>query len=406
MTEEALNNNANLIWSVAEILRGDFKQSEYQKVVLPLTVLRRLDAVLTPKKAEFLAKAEKVEGMEGAETALESIARTTYGHTFYNLSPLDFVKLMDDADNVAGNLRSYIAGFSPDVQDVFTRFNFDPIITRLDKAGLLYQVVGRFAQADLHPDTINSHEMGYLYEELIRKFSELSNETAGEHFTPREVIKLMVNLLITDDSEALTVPGRIVTLYDPAAGTGGMLSVGESHIKAFNPQANVAVYGQELNDETYAIARSDMMVKGNDAGGMSPGNSFTEDGHQGETFDYLLANPPFGVDWGKYAAPIIDEHDKLGFDGRFGPGLPRKSDGSMLFLLHMISKMKKPPRMAGRGSGSSSTPRRCSLGHRAVVSRRSGGGSSRTTGSKPSSPCRNSSSTTPVSPRTSGSSPT
>jgi len=220
------------------------------------------------------------------------------------------------------------------------RFNFDSIVTDLARKNLLYKVVGRFADTDLHPDTISNLEMGYLYEELIRKFSELSNETAGEHFTPREVIRLMVNLLITEDDDILTKPGRIATVYDPAAGTGGMLSVAEAHIREHNSGANVALFGQELNDETFAVAKSDMMVKGQDASRIVPGNSFTDDGHPKETFDYILANPPFGVDWGKYAEPIIEEHKTKGFDGRFGPGLPRKSDGSMLFLLHMISKMK------------------------------------------------------------------
>jgi type I restriction enzyme M protein len=340
MSKDAQSNSAALIWSVAEILRGDFKQSEYQKVVLPFTVLRRLDAVLADGKAEFLERSKQVKDMEGAELALKSYARDIYGHSFYNVTPFGFDNLTDDPDNVAPNLKNYTAGFSPDVRDVIDRFNFFPIIDRLAKANILFKVVGRFAAADLHPDRISNTEMGYLYEELIRKFSELSNETAGEHFTPREVIRLMVNLLITEDDAAMTKPGRIATLYDPAAGTGGMLSVGEDHIKAHNPGAKVAVFGQELNDETYAVAKSDMMVKGQDPDGMVPGNSFTDDGHKGETFDYMLANPPFGVDWGKYAEPILAEHKTMGFDGRFGPGLPRKSDGSMLFLLHMISKMK------------------------------------------------------------------
>jgi type I restriction enzyme M protein len=322
------------------LLRGDLKQSEYQKVVLPFTVLRRLDAVLTPKKAEFLTAIEKFEGMEGKETGYVSTARRIYGHEFYNSNPLDFKRLLDDPDNLAANLKKYIAGFSPDVQEVFQKFRFANTIDDLNKKKILYPVVGRFADADLHPDTISNIEMGYLYEELIRKFSELSNETAGEHFTPREVIRLMVNLLITEDDEILTVPGKIAKIYDPAAGTGGMLSVAEDHIRSYNEDAKVAVYGQELNDETYAVARSDMMVKGQDASRITSGNSFTEDGHVGETFDYILANPPFGVDWKKYAQPIEDEHKTRGLDGHFGPGLPRKSDGSMLFLLHMISKMK------------------------------------------------------------------
>jgi len=338
MTELPTNTNGNLIWAIAELLRGDFKQSEYQKVILPLTVLRRLDAVLADGKTEFLEKAASVKDLDGAEKALRVYSK----HGFYNRSPLDFEKLTGDPDHLVGNLRAYIAAFSEDVRDVIGRFNFDPVITRLNKAGLLYKVVARFAEVDLHPKTVSNLEMGYLYEELIRKFSELSNETAGEHFTPREVIRLMVNLLFSSDDAVLTQAGKIATVYDPACGTGGMLSVAEDHIRSFNPDAVVAVYGQELNDETYAVCRSDMMVKGQDAIRIVAGNSFTEDGHPNEKFDYMLANPPFGVDWSKYADPIVQEHKKQGFDGRFGPGLPRKSDGSMLFLCHMISKMKAP----------------------------------------------------------------
>ena len=267
---------------------------------------------------------------------LESVA----GQQFFNTSPLDFRRLLDDPGQIAGNLRGYIAGFSAGAREVIEKFDFDVQIARLAKDNLLYQVIGKFADIDLHPDVVSNLEMGYLYEELVRRFSELSNETAGEHFTPREVIRLMVNLLFAEDDEMLTGPGVVRTLFDPACGTGGMLSVAEDHLRSLNPNAQLEVFGQELNDETYAICRSDMMLKGQDASHIVSGNSFSEDGHQGQTFDYLLANPPFGVEWKKVENEVRTEHDKLGFAGRFGAGLPRINDGSFLFLQHMIAKMK------------------------------------------------------------------
>ena len=332
------NNHAGLIWSIAELLRGDYKQSEYQKVVLPLVTLRRLDCVLEPTKDAVIARNEELDrlGIVNKGPVLCNVA----GEQFFNTSPLTFTRLLDDPPNLADNLRAYIAGFSESARDVLTRFNFDPQIHRLDKAGLLYQVIGTLADVDLSPEAVSNLEMGYLYEELIRKVAEMSNETAGEHFTPREVIRLMVNLLFSEDDQILSEPGVVRTVYDPACGTGGMLSVSEQYLRELNPAARLEVFGQELNDETYSICRSDMMLKGQDASHIVAGNSFTEDGHKTRTFDYMLANPPFGVDWGKYADPIRTEHDTLGFDGRFGAGLPRKSDGSLLFLQHMISKMK------------------------------------------------------------------
>ncbi len=342
MTEASgqINNHAGFIWSVAELLRGDYKQSEYGRVILPLTVLRRLDCVLEPVKPAMLAKYEEVKGkVANFGPILDKL--TDIKH-LWNTSPLDFPKLLDDPDHIADNLRAYIHGFSPEIRDIVDKFAFHTQITRLDKANLLYLVVSKFAEIDLHPDRVSNIEMGYLYEELIRRFSELSNETAGEHFTPREVIRLMVSLLFAEDDEVLSKPGVVRTVYDPACGTGGMLSVAEDYVRSHNPQAKVKVYGQELNAETYAVCRSDMILKGQDAENIAFGNSFTEDAFAGRTFDYMLANPPFGVDWGKYADPIKDEHATKGFDGRFGAGLPRKSDGSMLFLQQMISKMKKP----------------------------------------------------------------
>ena len=332
-----INNHAAFIWSVADLLRGDYKQSEYGKVIMPLTVLRRLDCVLEPTKAKVLERHAKLKGsIDNIGPVLEAVS----GEQFYNTSPLDFRRLLDDPTQIAGNLRAYIAGFSGSARDIIEKFDFDTQITKLDRGNLLYLVVSKFAEIDLHPSKVSNLEMGYLYEELIRRFSELSNETAGEHFTPREVIRLMVNLLFIEDADVLTKPGTVRTVFDPACGTGGMLSVAEDYLRQLNPQARLEVFGQELNEETYAICRSDMMLKGQDASHIAVGNSFSEDGHAGRTFDYCLANPPFGVEWKKVEDEIKAESEKLGFRGRFGAGLPRINDGSFLFLQHMISKMK------------------------------------------------------------------
>src|SRR5579859_4722249 len=339
VAEAAIRNHAAFIWSVADLLRGDYKQSEYGRVILPLVVLRRLDCVLEPTKAAVLKRKAEVEGrIENLEPVLQAAA----GQQFFNTSKLDFRRLLDDPTNVADNLRAYIGGFSSAARDVIEKFDFNTHISRLDKGNLLYLVVSRFADIDLHPDAVSNLEMGYLYEELIRRFSELSNETAGEHFTPREVIRLMVNLLFIEDADILTKPGIVKTMYDPACGTGGMLSVAEDHLRALNPGARLEVFGQELNDETYAVCRSDMMLKGQDASHITYGNSFSEDHHEGARFDYLLANPPFGVEWKKVEDPVRTEAQTKGFSGRFGAGLPRINDGSFLFLQHMIAKMKRP----------------------------------------------------------------
>ena len=332
-----IKNHAAFIWSVADLLRGDYKQSEYGKVILPLTVLRRLDCVLQPTKAGVL---DRYNRLKGTIDNIEPVLCAVSGEQFYNTSPLDFRKLLDDPAQLAGNLRAYIAGFSTMARDIVEKFDLDTQITKLDKANLLYLVISKFADLDLHPNVVSNLEMGYLYEELIRRFSELSNETAGEHFTPREVIRLMVNLLLIEDADALVTPGTVRTIFDPACGTGGMLSVAEDYLRQLNPQARLEVFGQELNEETYAICRSDMMLKGQDASHIAVGNSFSEDGHSGRSFDYCLANPPFGVEWKKVDDIIRAEHEKLGFRGRFGAGLPRINDGSFLFLQHMISKMK------------------------------------------------------------------
>ena len=330
-------NLSSFIWSVADLLRGDYKQSEYGKVILPFTVLRRLDCVLEPSKEAVLAEKEK---REAAGINPEPFLLKKSGQLFWNTSPLDMKKLMGDQDNIAENMFSYIQAFSPEVRDIFECFDFHTQVTRLDKANLLYLVTEKFANIDLHPDQISNAEMGLVFEELIRKFAEISNETAGEHFTPREVIRLMVNLLFIEDDDALTKPGIVRSLYDPTAGTGGMLSVAEEHLAGHNGDARLVMYGQELNAESYAICKADMLIKGQDISKIILGNTLSEDGLVGQRFDYMLSNPPFGVEWKKIQKVVKDEHQKRGFDGRFGPGLPRVSDGSLLFLLHLIAKMR------------------------------------------------------------------
>jgi type I restriction enzyme M protein len=337
-SSESIRNHAAFIWSVADLLRGDYKQSEYGRVILPLVVLRRLDCVLDPTKDKVLETATRLAGkVENLDPLLRQAAG---GEQFYNTSPLTMTRLLDDPSNIADNLHAYLRAFSPGAVDVLEKFDLPTQVDRLARADLLYLVVSKFCEIDLHPEAVSNLEMGYLYEELVRRFSELSNETAGEHFTPREVIRLMVNLLFIEDDDLLTKPGVVKTLADPACGTGGMLSVAEDHLRSLNPKARLEVYGQELNPETYAICRSDMMLKGQDASHIVHGNSFSEDGFAGRTFDYLLANPPFGVEWKKVEKAVRDEHESTGFAGRFGAGLPRINDGSFLFLQHMIAKMK------------------------------------------------------------------
>ena len=339
MSDEPINNYGAFIWSVADLLRGVYKQSEYGRVVLPLTVLRRLDCVLGPTKSEVLSVAAKLpESLENRGPVLEHAA----GQSFYNTSKHTFTTLLADPDNLAANLRNYIAGFSESTRDIIVKFNFDTQIDRLAEHNLLYLVVSKFADLDMSPDTVSNLEMGYIYEELIRRFSELSNETAGEHFTPREVIRLMVNLLFVDDDDLLTKPGIVKTMLDPACGTGGMLSVSEEYLRNLNPQGRLEVYGQEVNAETYATCRADMLIKGQNASRIRFGNSFDNDQHPNRRFHYLLANPPFGVEWKMVANHVRSEHKTRGFAGRFGAGVPRINDGSFLFLQHMISKMKRP----------------------------------------------------------------
>ena len=328
---------AAFIWSVADLLRGDFKQSEYGRVILPFTVLRRLDCVLELTKEAVLAE---LKAKEAAGLNPEPYLLRTAKQGFYNTDPIDLNKLMGDQDNIRANLERYIQGFSPAVRDIFEQFEFYAQIDRLAKAGLLYQVSEKFARIDLHPDKVDNAAMGSVFEELIRKFAEISNETAGEHFTPREVIRLMVNLLFVEDDDALTKPGIVRTIYDPTAGTGGMLSVAGEYLAEHNPEGHLTMFGQELNPESYAICKADMLIKGQDIANIKPGNTLSEDGHLQRTFDYMLSNPPFGVEWKKVEKAVRSEHEQQGHNGRFGPGLPRVSDGSLLFLLHLLSKMR------------------------------------------------------------------
>ncbi|MCC5841500.1 MAG: SAM-dependent DNA methyltransferase [Opitutales bacterium] len=332
-------NLSSFIWSVADLLRGDFKQSEYGKVILPFTVLRRLDCVLDKTKSAVLAEKE---AREKAGLNPEPFILRASGQYFYNTSPLDLKRLMGDQDHIGENLRAYLQGFSPAVRDIFESFDFHTQIDRLQKAGLLYLVTEKFANIDLHPTVVSNAQMGIVFEELIRKFAELSNETAGEHFTPREVIALMVNLIFIEDSDALTRPGVVRSLYDPTAGTGGMLSVADEHLAAMNPDARLVMFGQELNPESYAICKADMLIKGQDISNIIFGNTLSADGLPDSAFDYMLSNPPFGVEWKKIEKEVRAEHTRLGYNGRFGPGLPRVSDGSLLFLLHLVSKMRRP----------------------------------------------------------------
>ncbi|MGO4103383.1 N-6 DNA methylase [Leifsonia sp. YAF41] len=342
------NNHATFIWSIADILRGSFKAHQYGDIILPFTVLRRLDAVLAPtKKAVYLAVTEaKEQGMPVRAALLKSKAGHSY--SFWNESRFDLNATLGDADNLADSLLEYINGFSENVRDIFVKYKIDDRIAELEEHGLLFLVTQDFAKVDLSPAVVPNEEMGHIFEELIRKFAEASNETAGEHFTPRDVIELMVDLLLAPDAEALATPHIARSIYDPTAGTGGMLSVAEDHIRAMNPTATLTLAGQEINPQSYAICKADMTVKGQSVDAIVFGDTLRNDGHEGKTFNYGLSNPPFGVDWRKQQKDVAEEHDRRGFAGRFGPGLPRVSDGSMLFLMHLVSKMR-PADAAGAG---------------------------------------------------------
>ena len=330
-------DKVNFIWSIAELLRGPYKKEQYGDVILPMAVLRRFDCVLAATKKEVLEKYEtlKKSGLQNMDPVLNRISK----QGFNNTSKYDFEKLLADPDNIANNLRNYINGFSKNAREIIEHFDFDKQITKLNDNNLLYLIVSEFNKIDLHPDKVSNTEMGYIFEELIRRFSE--HAEAGDHYTPREVIRLMVNILLNEDNEELTQPGLVVTVYDCCAGTGGMLSVAEQCLKELNPGIQVELFGQEINPQSFSICKSDMLIKGQNADNIILGDSFTEDGHRGKTFRYMLTNPPFGVEWKKAEKFIREEYEKEGFNGRFGAGLPRISDGSLLFLQHLISKMKQ-----------------------------------------------------------------
>lgn len=344
------SQTAAYIWSLADLLRGDFKQSQYGRVILPFTLLRRLECVLEETKPAVLKRVKELEEQEGLNAlAREKILRGVAGKSFYNTSSMDLSK-MGSAD-IRVNLRTYLESFSTDAREIFEHFKFDDFISDLQDANLLYKVVQKVAQTDLSPDAISNHEMGLVFEELIRRFAESSNETAGEHFTPRDIVRLTTSLVFMEDDEALSEPGIIRTIYDPTAGTGGFLSSGMEYVHELNPRAVMRAFGQELNPESYAICKGDMLIKGQDVSNIKLGNTLSEDQLYADKFDYMLSNPPFGVDWKKVEGKVKDEHKLKGFDGRFGPGLPRVSDGSLLFLMHLISKMRDYDRNDPEKSG-------------------------------------------------------
>ena len=327
MSQDTIKNNAAFICSIADLLRGDFKQSEYGKIVLPFTILRRLDCLLERTKQAVLDEvAAMPEGVDEEMRGDILCDAADAGGQIYNDSSFTFASLrQQDSGQIRTNLVNYLAGFSSNVRDIFIeKFKFTDTLKNLEDKGSLWMLFDRFCQIDLHPSTVSNLEMGYLFEELIRRFSEISNETAGEHFTPREVVQLLVDLLLANDEEALSGKGVIRRVYDPACGTGGMLSVAEEAMKSMNDGLNVDLFGQELNGESFAICKSDMMIKGHDASRIAFGNTLTQDAHKAETFHYMLSNPPYGVDWKKYADTIKDEAAELGRNGRFGAGLPRR----------------------------------------------------------------------------------
>ena len=331
-----ISEKANLIWSIADKLTGVYKPHEYGEVILPLTVIRRFDCVLADTKEAVLKKNEQVGKLPMKDVFLCKES----GYDFYNTSKFDFQKLLSDPDGIEANFRAYINGFSENVRNIIEKFNFDNQITRLAEKNLLYIVIQEFttANADLHPSKISNLEMGYIFEEIIRRFSEAHNEDAGQHYTPREVIELMVNILFYNDSDLLT--GNIAkTIYDPACGTGGMLSVAEDYLKKLNKDAELIAFGQEINDQTYAICKADMLIKGANADNIKNGNTLSHDQFKEDKFDYILSNPPFGREW-KNDKKAVEAEAKLGFAGRFGAGLPAVGDGQMLFLETAISKMK------------------------------------------------------------------
>jgi type I restriction enzyme M protein len=336
-----------LIWSTADLLRGDYKQSDYGKIILPFTLLRRLECVLEPTRDDVLAENEARKNLG---IPMEQFLTRKSGHSFYNTSKYTLTKLMSDPNNISLNLESYINDFSPNAREIFEKYEFNTQIDKLNEANLLYLIIEKFATVDLHPDTISNHAMGIVFEELIRKFAEQSNETAGEHFTPRDIVRLTTSLLFSTDDDVLTKKGIVRSLYDPTAGTGGFLSSGSEYVHELNPDATLVTFGQELNGESYAICKADMMIKGVQVENIKHGNTLSDDQLGENKFDYMLSNPPFGVEWKKVEKIVKAENAEQGFNGRFGAGLPRVSDGSLLFLLHLVSKMR-PKREGGSRIG-------------------------------------------------------
>lgn len=364
MTQNTHSELIGLIWNIANKLRGPYRPPQYRKVMIPMIVLRRLDCVLEENHEKVAKKYEQLKddgklSEEAIDKLLGKIATGDREHPLFNKSKYTFKKLLADPDNIARNLVAYINGFSSKAKEIFEKFKFEEEIEKLEDANRLYMIVSEFANpkdgnpVDLHPDRISNLQMGYVFEELVRKFNEQANEEAGDHFTPREVIKLMANLVYTDEEEVYK-SGIIRTIYDPTCGTGGMLSVSEEHIRAENTNANLILYGQEYNPESYAICCSDLLIKDepldNIVFGDTLGDGKTFDGHANMKFHYMMANPPFGVEWKSQKDTVEKEHKTSGFSGRFGPGLPRINDGALLFLLHMMSKMHPSPKEGGEGS--------------------------------------------------------
>lgn len=334
-----VNEKAALIWAIADKLTGVYKPHEYGEVILPMTVFRRFDCILAETKDAVLEKYESVKNLPMRDILLRKASK----HAFYNTSKYTFEKLLDDPDNIEVNFRAYLEGFSENVRSILEKFKFDGHITTMANKGILYIVVKEFTspKANLHPNVISNLEMGYIFEEIIRRFSESHNEDAGQHYTPREVIRLMVNILFYDDNDILAGNNVARTIYDPACGTGGMLSVAEEYLHQLNASTELMAFGQELNDQTFAICKADMLIKGNNADFIKDGNTLSDDQFDGQTFDYIISNPPFGREW-KNEKAKVEQEAKRGFAGRFGPGLPAVGDGQMLFLLTAISKMKDP----------------------------------------------------------------
>jgi type I restriction enzyme M protein len=339
MSNANFSSIASFIWSVADLLRGDYKQADYGKVILPFTLLRRLECVLEPTKQAVL---DEYQARKSLNIPLEAFLTKKAGQSFYNTSPYNLASLLGDPNNLKDNLEAYINDFSANTREIFERYKFFEQLDYLDESDLLFKVVEKFMTINLRPEAVTNHDMGLIFEELIRRFAEASNETAGEHFTPRDIVRLTTSLLFMLDDAVLTQPGIVRSLYDPTAGTGGFLTSGSEYIHEMNAQAKLVTFGQELNPESYAICKADMLIKGQDVANIKYGNTLSDDQLHDQKFDYMLSNPPFGVEWKKVEKAVKDEHTLKGYEGRFGPGLPRVSDGSLLFLMHLMSKMRSP----------------------------------------------------------------